>query len=265
MHGRTWLAIQPVLAQVNELLMDAWYGHTVVCCFSSTVHKHQGVSDVHQRLTASAWIIKLNEVLNPHGLAADLYEKSTWHIHEHTHHNGDGRFYTSYSATMDIDLHLRLFFVECTRRPGGTPANAGGHAAGRRGRVLDHHGGTRRAAVPDVGAARADAGPILRVSCAGECCNGAADPDDAGDGTIGRRAWADDRHVGTRREAVHHDRAGWAEAGPDFQFKLPPDAAWWRTVEPHLTQAAPARQVMVRPVFALYSQPSLAHWSVGYA
>ena len=144
--------------------------------------------------------------------------------------------------------------MECTRRPGGTPANAGGHAAGRRGRVLDHHGGTRRAAVPDVGAARADAGPILRVSCAGECCNGAADPDDAGDGTIGRRAWADDRHVGTRREAVHHDRAGWAEAGPEFPVQT---AARCRLVAdcgatPHAGSAGAAGHgaPCIRPVFA---------------
>ena len=51
--------------------------------------------------------------------------------------------------------------------------------------------------------------------------------------------------------------------GQGFLFNLPPDAAWWRAVEP--PEASPAQQVMVRPVFALYLQPRLEHWSVGYA
>ena len=41
--------------------------------------------------------------------------------------------------------------------------NAGGGAAGRRGRALDHRGGIRRAAAPGDRAGRADVGPILRV------------------------------------------------------------------------------------------------------
>ena len=57
-----------------------------------------------------------------------------------------------------------------------------------------------------------------------------------------------------------HHRMG---SGQGFLFNLPPDAAWWRTVEP--PEASPAQQVAVRPVFALYLQPRLAHWSVGYA
>ena len=261
-----WLAIQPVLAQVNELLMDAWYGHTVVCCFSSTVHKHQGVSDVHQRLTASAWIIKLNEVLNPHGLAADLYEKSTWHIHEHTHHNGDGRLpHTSYSATMDIDLHLRLFLwsaraAQAAPQPMQVdmpPGAVGGYSItmvgpdGQQYQTLVPPG-----LMPDqffvfhVPASAATAPPTqtMQVTVPSGVAPGQ---------TIAMLVPDGKQYTMTVPDGLR--------PGQSFQFKLPPDAAWWRTVEPHLTQAAPARQVMVRPVFALYSQPSLAHWSVGYA
>ena len=113
-----WLAIQPVLEQVNELTTDAWYGSSTDCCFSNTAIKYRGVSHVHQLLTASAWIIKLNEVLNPHGLAADLYEKSTFRIHTreirevYRNHNGDmvdNGTRTEYYAETDIDLYLRLF------------------------------------------------------------------------------------------------------------------------------------------------------------
>ena len=113
-----WLAIQPVLAQVNELTSDAWYWRTEVCCGCTNYYiELRGASHVHQLLTASSWIIKLNEVLNPHGLAADLYEKSTFRIHTReirlTHKHGgivheDGTR-TEYYAETDIDLYLRLF------------------------------------------------------------------------------------------------------------------------------------------------------------
>lgn len=262
-----WLAIQPVLAQVNEILMDAWYGHTVVYCFSSTVHKHQGVSDVHQRLTASAWIIKLNEVLNPHGLAADLYEKSTWHIHEKIHHhtdrNGMQTTSSSYSATMDIDLHLRLFLwsaraAQAAPQPMQVdmpPGAVGGYSI----TMVGPDGQQYQTLVPPglmpaqffvfhVPASAATAPPTQTMQV--------TVPSGVAPGQTIAMLVPDGKHYTmTVPDGLR--------PGQSFQFNLPPDAAWWRTVEP--PQAAPARQVMVRPVFALYSQPSLAHWSVGYA
>ena len=203
-----WLAIQPVLAQVNELTSGAWYGRTEVCCgCSNTMINLRGGNSwrtgVHQLLTASSWIIKLNEVLNPHGLAADLHEKSTYRICEGM--DGDGNSTGLYAET-DIDLYLRLFLwsaraVQSAPQPilpqpmEVPPGAAGGYWI----TVVGPDG----AAVPDDRAARADAGPILRVPCAGTRCNGATDPDDAAGGTIGRCAWADDRRTVTRREAVH--------------------------------------------------------------
>ena len=106
-----WLAIQPVLAQVNELTSGAWYGRTEVSCGCSYTMinlggGHSWRTGVHQLLTASSWIIKLNEVLNPHGLAADLHEKSTYRIERD--YDEDGGQTGAYAET-DIDLYLRLF------------------------------------------------------------------------------------------------------------------------------------------------------------
>ena len=276
-----WLAIQPVLAQVNKLTIDAWYGRSTcpcsnvvvpsqyLCClcFSNTFHKHRGVIDVHQRLTASAWIIMLNEVLNPHGLAADLYEKSTWHIHEHTHHSTDGNgrqtTHTSYSATMDTDLHLRLFLwsaraAQAAPKPMHVdipPGVVGGHSITIVGPDRQQY----QTLVPPglmpaqffvfhVPASAATAPPTqtMQVTVPSGVAPGQ---------TIATLVPDGKQYTMTVPDGLR--------PGQSFQFNLPPDAAWWRTVEP--PQAAPARQVMVRPVFALYSQPSLAHWSVGYA
>ena len=97
-----WLAIQPVLAQVNELTSDAWYWRTEVCCGCTNYYiELRGASHVHQLLTASSWIIKLNEVLNPHGLAADLYEKTISRIAE----DEDGNTHD----VTETDLYLRFF------------------------------------------------------------------------------------------------------------------------------------------------------------
>ena len=151
--------------------------------------------------------------------------------------------------------------MECTRRPVGAPANsapANGGAAGRRGRILDHCGGTRWAAVPDDRAARTDAGPILRVPCAGTRCNGATDPDDAAGGTIGccnttaGTRSADDRYTVTRREAVHRARAKWGKAGAGFPVQ---SAARCRLVADcgatgGIAGAAGRGAACIRPVFA---------------
>ena len=163
-----------MLVQVNELTMDAWYGRSFgIICFSNTLIEYRGVSQVHQRLTASAWIIKLNEVLNPHCLAADLCEKSTYHIREnesptpryHGHKNNGPK----YIGTTDIDLQLRLFLwsaraaqaapqpTQCRWRCRQAPR------AGTRSPWWDPTGSSTRR----DRAGRADAGPILRVSCTG--------------------------------------------------------------------------------------------------
>lgn len=237
---------------------------------------------MHQRLTASAWIIKLNEVLNPHGLAADLYEKSTWHIHEHTHHTTDGNgrqtTHTSYSATMDIDLHLRLFLwsaraAQAAPQPMQVdmpPGAVGGYSI----TMVGPDGQQYQTFVPPglmpaqffvfhVPARAATAPPTQTVQV--EVPSGYDS------------LWCSALHPehpkhpeGRSLIVMGPDGKQFTVAVPDglrpgqsFQFNLPPDAAWWRTVEP--PQAAPAQQVMVRPVFALYSHLSLAHWSVGYA
>ena len=273
-----WLAIQPVLAQVNKLTIDAWYGRSTcpcsnvvvpsqyLCClcFSNTFHKHRGVIDVHQRLTASAWIIMLNEVLNPHGLAADLYEKSTYHIHPppHLHHKDNGP--TTYSATTDIDLHLRLFLwsaraaqaaSQLTMQVDMPPGAVGGHSITIVGPDRQQY----QTLVPPglmpaqffvfhVPASAATAPPTqtMQVTVPSGVAPGQ---------TIATLVPDGKQYTMTVPDGLR--------PGQSFQFNLPPDAAWWRTVEP--PQAAPAQQIMVRPVFALYSQPSLAHWSVGYA
>ena len=254
-----WLAIQPVLAQVNELTTDAWYGFRACC--SNTVIKYKGASDVHQLLTASGWIIKLNEVLNPHGLAADLCEKLT--VHELPSEPGEGPPKT----WTEIDLYLRLFLwsaraaqaapqpIQVDVPPGQTIA-AGGHSIA----VMGPDGQQCQTIVPPglmpaqffvfhVPARAATAPPpqTMQVTV----------PSGAVPGQM-IAALAPDGKQYTM--AVPEDGVG---LGQSFQFNLPRDAAWWRTVEP--PQAAPAHQVMVRPVFALYSQPHLSQWSVGYA
>ena len=98
-----WLAIQPVLAQVNELTSDAWYWRTECdpCGCDQYYFELLGGSSwptrVHQLLTASSWIIKLNEMLNPHGLAADLYEKDTYRISSLEGEDEHGNRTTTYS------------------------------------------------------------------------------------------------------------------------------------------------------------------------
>jgi len=268
-----WLAIQPVLEQVNELTTDAWYGSSTDCCFSNTAIKYRGVSHVHQLLTASAWIIKLNEVLNPHGLAADLYEKSTYHIHPppYSHHQDNGP--TMYSATTDIDLHLRLFLwsaraaqaaSQLTMQVDMPPGAVGGHSI----TMVGPDGQQYQTFVPPglmpaqffvfhVPARAATAPPTQTVQV--EVPSGYDD------------SWCSGLHPEGRSLIVMGPDGKQftvvvpygLRPGQSFQFNLPPDAAWWRTVEP--PQAAPAQQIMVRPIFALYSHLSLAHWSVGYA
>ena len=260
-----WLAIQPVLEQVNELTTDAWYGSSTDCCFSNTAIKHRGVSHVHQLLTASAWIIKLNEVLNPHGLAADLYEKSTYHITMNSK-GPDGRN-RGPSGETKIDLYLRLFLWSARAAqaeprpmqvdvPPGQMIAAGGHSIA----VMGPDGQQCQTIVPPglmpaqffvfhVPARATTAPPTQTMQVA------------VPSGVV---------PVPETIAALTPDGKQYTIAVPDgvglgqsFQFNLPPDAAWWRTVEP--PQAAPAHQVMVRPVLALYSQPRLSQWSVGYA
>jgi hypothetical protein len=260
-----WLAIQPVLEQVNELTTDAWYGSSTDCCFSNTAIKYRGVSHVHQLLTASAWIIKLNEVLNPHGLAADLYEKSTYHITMNSK-GPDGRNQGP-SGETKIDLYLRLYLWSARAAqaapqpmqvevPPGQMIAAGGHSIA----VMGPDGQQCQTIVPPglmpaqffvfhVPARAATAPPTQTMQLA------------VPSGVV---------PVPETIAALTPDGKQYTIAVPDgvglgqsFQFKLPPDAAWWRTVEP--PQAAPAHQVMVRPVLALYSQPRLSQWSVGYA
>ena len=221
----------------------------------------------------------LNEVLNPHGLAADLYEKSTYHIHPHASERDEyGSVRNAYCgpreywATTDIDLHLRLFLWSARAAQAASqpmqvdmpPGAVGGHSI----TMVGPDGQQYQTFVPPwlmpaqffvfhVPTRAATAPPTQTVQV--EVPSGYDD------------SW---------RSALHPEGRSLIVMGPDgkqftvavpdglrpgqsFQFNLPPDAAWWRTVEP--PQAAPAQQVMVRPVFALYSQPSLAHWSVGYA
>lgn len=302
-----WLAIQPVLAQVNELTSDAWYWRTEVCCGCTNYYiELRGASHVHQLLTASSWIIKLNEVLNPHGLAADLYEKSTFRIHTReirlTHKHGgivheDGTR-TEYYAETDIDLYLRLFLwsaraVQSAPQPilpqpmEVPPGAAGGYWI----TVVGPDGQQYQTIVPPgpmpaqffafhVPARAAMAPPPRRCSWRYHraLCLGRRSPHSyptggsAPIGIKGRPVRDNDYRVGVRvggydvgikgvpvPDGAQH-RLG---PGQGFLFDLPPDAAWWRTVEP--PEASPAQQVAVRPVFALYLQPRLAHWSVGYA
>ena len=264
-----------MLAQVNELTTDAWYRCSYrISGFSNTYMKYRGASHVHQHLTASAWIITLNEVLNPHGLAADLYEKSTYHIHKHVEGKTNGQSgRTYYSATTDIDLHLRLFLwsaraaqaaSQLTMQVDMPPGAVGGHSI----IMVGPDGQQYQTFVPPglmpaqffvfhVPARAATAPPTQTVQV--EVPSGYDD------------SWCSGLHPEGRSLIVMGPDGKQftvvvpygLRPGQSFQFNLPPDAAWWRTVEP--PQAAPAQQVMVRPVFALYSQPSLAHWSVGYA
>ena len=267
-----WLAIQPVLAQVNELTSGAWYGRTEVCCgCSNTMINLRGGNSwrtgVHQLLTASSWIIKLNEVLNPHGLAADLHEKSTYRICEGM--DGDGNSTGLYAET-DIDLYLRLFLwsaraVQSAPQPilpqpmEVPPGAAGGYWI----TVVGPDGQQYQTIVPPgpmpaqffafhVPARAATAPPTQTMQL--------VVPSGVVPGQTMAVQSPDGRQCTvTVPEGAQH-RMG---PGQGFLFNLPPDAAWWRTVEP--PEASPAQQVAVRPVFALYLQPRLAHWSVGYA
>ena len=263
---------------------------------------------MHQLLTASSWIIKLNEVLNPHGLAADLYEKSTFRIHTReirlTHKHGgivheDGTR-TEYYAETDIDLYLRLFLwsaraVQSAPQPilpqpmEVPPGAAGGYWI----TVVGPDGQQYQTIVPPgpmpaqffafhvpARAAMAPPPQTMQLAVPSGVVPGqtiAAQLPDGRQctyivGIKGRPVRDNDYRVGVRvggydvgikgvpvPDGAQH-RLG---PGQGFLFDLPPDAAWWRTVEP--PEASPAQQVAVRPVFALYLQPRLAHWSVGYA
>ena len=313
------LAIQPVLAQVNELTSDAWYWRTEVCCGCTNYYiELRGASHVHQLLTASSWIIKLNEVLNPHGLAADLYEKSTFRIHTReirlTHKHGgivheDGTR-TEYYAETDIDLYLRLFLwsaraVQSAPQPilpqpmEVPPGAAGGYWI----TVVGPDGQQYQTIVPPgpmpaqffafhvpARAAMAPPPQTMQLVVPSGVVPGQTIAAQLPDGRqcTSRHTWRDlgFRAFGIKGGPVRDNdcrvgvRVGGYDVGikgvpvPDgaqhrlgpgqgFLLELPRDAAWWRTVEP--PEASPAQQVAVRPVFALYLQPRLAHWSVGYA
>ena len=270
-----WLAIQPVLAQVNELTSDAWYGRTEVECGCSNIYiELEGVSHVHQLLTASSWIIKLNEVLNPHGLAADLHEKSTFRIRScmaaTENPDGTASWAREYYDETDIDLYLRLFLwsaraVQSAPQPilpqpmEVPPGAAGGYWI----TVVGPDGQQYQTIVPPgpmpaqffafhVPARAATAPPTQTMQL--------VVPSGLVPGqTIAVQSPDGRQCTVTVPDGAQH-RMG---PGQGFLFNLPPDAAWWRTVEP--PEASPAQQVAVRPVFALYLQPRLAHWSVGYA
>ena len=265
-----WLAIQPVLAQVNELTSDAWYWHTGsvddcnMCGCTNYYIELRGASHVHQLLTASSWIIKLNEVLNPHGLAADLHEKSTYRIKEAS--DDEGNATPGGYAETDIDLYLRLFLwsaraVQSAPQPilpqpmEVPPGAAGGYWI----TVVGPDGQQYQTIVPPgpmpaqffafhVPARAAMAPPPQTMQLV------------VPSGVVPGQTIAAQLPDG-RQCTVPVPNGVWP--GQGFLFNQPPDAAWWRTVEP--PEASPAQQVAVRPVFALYLQPRLAHWSVGYA
>ena len=229
---------------------------------------------MHQLLTASAWIIKLNEVLNPHGLAADLHEKSTFRIRScmaaTENPDGTASWAREYYDETDIDLYLRLFLwsaraVQSAPQPilpqpmEVPPGAAGGYWI----TVVGPDGQQYQTIVPPgpmpaqffafhVPARAATAPPTQTMQL--------VVPSGLVPGqTIAVQSPDGRQCTVTVPDGAQH-RMG---PGQGFLFNLPPDAAWWRTVEP--PEASPAQQVAVRPVFALYLQPRLAHWSVGYA
>ena len=264
---------------------------------------------MHQLLTASSWIIKLNEVLNPHGLAADLYEKSTFRIHTreirevYRNHNGDmvdNGTRTEYYAETDIDLYLRLFLwsaraVQSAPQPilpqpmEVPPGAAGGYwitVVGPDGQQYQtivppgpmpaqffaFHVPARAAMAPPPQTMQlaVPSGVVPEQTIAAQLPDGRqctyivgikGGPVRDNDCRVGVRVGGYD--VGIKGVPVPDGAQHRLGPGQGFLLELPPDAAWWRTVEP--PEASPAQQVAVRPVFALYLQPRLAHWSVGYA
>ena len=259
-----WLNIQPVLTQIDELTADAWStryarchqkegpcdGVLNNCCPNKAVDYH-GDSYVHQRLVATTWIVKLNEVLNAHGLVADLYQKSTYHITESSSDDGP----TSYSAKTGIALLLRVFLwsARVAQAPpqqmqvAVPPGVAGGHTVA----VTAPDGLQYSATVPAMmmpgqifvfqlpaRAPTAPPTPAMQVAVPPGVAPGQAIAAMGPDG----KQYTTTVPVG-------------AGPGQLFQLNLQADAAWWRSVEPPLAvpmavpvqpQAGPQGMQMVR-------------------
>ena len=263
-----WLAIQSVLAQLDEITRPhAWGARpagfcdcngpccgVLNACFRNEVVVYRGDTAVHQALAASAWIPNLNAALNPHGLAADLYLKSTYHIIEHTwestNENGSHNHSTSYEAKRRHTLYLRIFLWSARAAQAAAqaapqpvqmqvvvpPGVAGGHTIS----VVGPDGQQFNTGVPPgmmpgqsfllhLPAAAAAAPPPTAPER--QTLHVVVPPGVAPGHTIAA-AGLD----GKQYNMTVPDGMG---PGQALRFQLPPDAAWWRSVEPPLGAGAP--------------------------